>query len=134
MLGGIVLLCFSAIWIVHWCEQASRLHAGDYHDDQVVFVLTAGLALIPTMWATWLIDRAWRASLEPRVSKRLITTQLPRLCIETKPKNDDQLAGLTPTELELVKIVLSELPDASVADVIAEIKSPTGAVEAVAAE
>jgi hypothetical protein len=133
LLGGIVLLGLSMLWAVLWGEKASGPYAAVYPDYQVVLILVASMALIPTIWATSLIDRACR------LSPKLVTAPeeliaLPEPHTETETESDDQLVDLTPYERDLVKAVLREFPDASVADVIAEIKSPMAATEAMAAE
>jgi hypothetical protein len=91
LLSGIVLLCLSAIWVVLWCAPLSdpMLDAG----AQVLFVLVATLALIPVFWATWLIDRAWRA---PLVSTTIPKVPVQKRHIEAKAESDDQPSGLTP--------------------------------------
>jgi hypothetical protein len=130
LLGGIVLLGLSLLWAVLWGEQASGPYAAGYPDYQVVFILVASMALIPTIWATSLIDRACRLSLELATApKELSALPAPKPHTETETESDGQLVGLTLDECDLVEAVLRELPDASVADVIAEIKSPTAATE-----
>src|ERR1700733_14602010 len=100
--------------------------ADDANTYQVCLILAASLALIPIFWGTSLLDGAYRAPVEPAsASKLLVSLRVPKPHVEAKTETDDQLAGLTPDERRLANAVLRELPGESVADVIAQIKTPT---------
>jgi hypothetical protein len=93
LLYGIVLLCLSATWSVLWCAPLSdpMLEAG----YQVLFVLVASLALFPVFWATWLLDRAFRA---PLVSTTPPKLPVKKRHIEAKTETDDRPSGRTREE------------------------------------
>jgi hypothetical protein len=68
------------------------------------------------------------APFEPAAAaERLIALRVQKSQIEGESKSDNQPAGRTPDERGSVETVLGKLSGASIAEAIAEIKSPTPA-------
>jgi hypothetical protein len=85
---------------------------------RMLCLLLASLALVPTLWATSLIDRAWRAPVEPASApKRLMALLVRKPHVQPITKSDAQLAGLMTAEDGSVDNVSSHLPDEMVSDV-----------------
>ena len=102
-LGGVVVLCLSVVWAIFWCSQFSN-RVLTYDGYWVPILVLASLALIPVLWATSLIDRAWRAPREPVIAaKPFVAPLVQKPSIEANTERDVQFAGFSPGECSPVK-------------------------------